>query len=66
MDKTTAIMDLVSAYDAYADLSELNVSAVADAPATTIPCAIAVSKASSTWCAASVSAISGATYEITC
>ncbi|HEX5540798.1 MAG TPA: LxmA leader domain family RiPP [Micromonospora sp.] len=66
MDKATAIMDLISAYDAYADVSELNVSAAADAPATTLPCAIAVSKASSTWCAASVSAVSGATYELTC
>ncbi|GJF23214.1 LxmA leader domain family RiPP [Streptomyces flaveolus] len=64
MDKSMAIMELVSHYDAYADVDELNITAAADAPATTPVCAASV--ASSSWCAASASAVSGATYELTC
>jgi hypothetical protein len=64
MEKTTAIMELVSNYNSYADVTELNVTAAADAPATSPVCAVSI--ASSTWCAASVSAVSGATYELTC
>lgn len=64
MDKTNAIMDLVSNYDAYADVAELNVTAAAEAPATTPVCAATI--ASSGWCAAGASAISGATYEAGC
>ncbi|WP_336621356.1 LxmA leader domain family RiPP, partial [Streptomyces sp. DH10] len=47
MDKSVAIMELVSNYDAYADVDELNISAAADAPATTPVCAASV--ASSSW-----------------
>ncbi|MGJ5755234.1 hypothetical protein FB563_3452 [Streptomyces puniciscabiei] len=64
MDKSTAIMELVSNYTSYADVTELNVTAAADAPATTPVCAVSI--ASSSWCAAGASAASGATYEITC
>ncbi|WP_323056123.1 LxmA leader domain family RiPP, partial [Streptomyces sp. NEAU-W12] len=38
MNKSVAIMELVSNYDAYADVDELNISAAADAPATTPVC----------------------------
>jgi hypothetical protein len=64
MSKSAAIMELVAGYDTYAEASELNVSAVADAPETSVPCAI--SAASSWKCAASVSASLGATYELSC
>jgi hypothetical protein len=39
--KTTAIMDLVAGYEAYADTEELQFEAAADAPATTLFCASA-------------------------
>ncbi|EDY62313.1 conserved hypothetical protein [Streptomyces pristinaespiralis ATCC 25486] len=64
MQNNTEIMDLIANYDAYADVDELNVTAAADAPATTPVCAASV--ASSTWCASAASAISGATYEAGC
>lgn len=63
--KSVAIMELVAGYDEYADANELQVGAVADAPETTIVCAASV--ASSKVCAsAAVSAIGGATYELSC
>lgn len=65
MDKSSAIMELVSSYNAYADASELNVGAASDAPATTPVCAVSI--ASSWYCAsAASSAISSATYELSC
>ncbi|MGW2329930.1 LxmA leader domain family RiPP [Streptomyces sp. NPDC001700] len=39
--KTTAIMELVAGYDAYADSEELQPTATADAPATSPFCASA-------------------------
>lgn len=41
MDKSTAIMELVSGYDEYAEVEELEQSAATDAPATTHYCAAA-------------------------
>lgn len=37
-EKNTPIMELVAGYNAYSDVSELNVSAVSDAPATSLVC----------------------------
>lgn len=65
MGKSDAIMDLVAGYDTYAEAGELNVTAAADAPETSWPCAI--SAASSKPCAsAAVSFVTGVTYEISC
>ncbi|GAB7182134.1 hypothetical protein ATKI12_1965 [Kitasatospora sp. Ki12] len=50
--KTTAIMELVAGYEAYAATEELQVDAAADAPATTIFCA----SAGASWLASAVSA----------
>lgn len=55
LDKSAEIMDLISSYSAYVDVSDLNVSSAVDPPATSPFCI-----------SASVSAVSGATYEITC
>ncbi|MDG9714531.1 MULTISPECIES: LxmA leader domain family RiPP [Streptomyces] len=63
MDKSVAIMELVSNYDAYTDVEELNISAAADAPATTPVCAIG---ASSGVCASAVSAAGALTYHKGC
>ncbi|GGY21957.1 LxmA leader domain family RiPP [Streptomyces djakartensis] len=63
MDKSVAIMELVSNYDAYADVEELNISAATDAPATTPVCA---ATASSAPCAAAASAVSAVTYHKGC
>ena len=49
------IAELVASYETYMDAGELEVSAVTDAPATTWYCV-----------SASVSLITGATYEATC
>ncbi|BDM67184.1 hypothetical protein HEK616_06710 [Streptomyces nigrescens] len=70
-NKSTVITDLVAGYSAYTEAGELNVSAAAGAPATTWVCvSVAASRVSSakcvSWAGASVSAASGATYEITC
>ncbi|MFD4141781.1 MULTISPECIES: LxmA leader domain family RiPP [unclassified Streptomyces] len=70
-NKSLVITDLVAGYNAYTEPSELNVSAAAGAPATTWVCvSVTVSRASSVkcagWAGASISAASGATYEITC
>ncbi|MEU1277923.1 LxmA leader domain family RiPP [Streptomyces sp. NPDC005805] len=70
-NKSTVIADLVAGYDAYTEVDELNVSAAAGAPATTWVCvSVAASRASSVkcgaWASAGASAVSGATYEITC
>ncbi len=71
-NKSSVITDLVAGYSAYTEAGELNVSAAAGAPATSPVCAsISVaSRISSAKCAsiasAATSAISGATYEITC
>ncbi|MFF8646403.1 LxmA leader domain family RiPP [Streptomyces sp. NPDC015345] len=64
MDKSMAIMELVSNYDVYADVDELNITAAADAPATSPVCA--VSAASSLACAASVRTVSQATFRAGC
>ncbi|MGK4582158.1 LxmA leader domain family RiPP [Kitasatospora sp. HPMI-4] len=69
MNKSASIMELVSNYDAYTAVEELNVAAASDAPATSPVCAwsVAVSYASSWYCAsAAASAVSSATYEATC
>ncbi|MFJ8626475.1 LxmA leader domain family RiPP, partial [Kitasatospora sp. NPDC093550] len=62
--------DLVAGYSAYTEAEELTVSAAAGAPATTWVCVSIASRASSakcaSWAGASISAASGATYEITC
>ncbi|MEU1849554.1 LxmA leader domain family RiPP [Streptomyces sp. NPDC019990] len=63
MDKSVAIMELVSNYDTYVDVDELNISAAADAPATTPVCAIGIS---SKICASAVSAVSAVTYHKGC
>ncbi|MFF8646402.1 LxmA leader domain family RiPP [Streptomyces sp. NPDC015345] len=63
MDKSLTIMELVSNYDVYADVDELNITAAADAPATSPIC---VSAASSAACAASVTAVSTATVKGGC
>ncbi|MDQ1008509.1 hypothetical protein HW130_18300 [Streptomyces sp. PKU-EA00015] len=55
MNSTDSIMDLVAGYETYMDASELDVTAVADAPATTWYCA-----------SAAVSFLSAITYEATC
>lgn len=69
-NKTMAITDLIAGYSAYTEAEELNVSAAAGAPATTWVCVSVASRASSAkcagWASAGASAISGATYEITC
>ncbi|AIA06992.1 hypothetical protein SAZ_34145 [Streptomyces noursei ZPM] len=66
-NKSTVITDLVAGYSTYTEAGELNVSAAAGAPATTYICAsVAISRVSSPRCAASASAVSGATYEWTC
>ncbi|MGW2329929.1 LxmA leader domain family RiPP [Streptomyces sp. NPDC001700] len=70
-NKSTVITDLVAGYSAYTDADELDVTAAAGAPATTLVCVSAtVSRASSakcvSWAGASISAASGATYEVTC
>ncbi|GIF40447.1 LxmA leader domain family RiPP [Actinoplanes xinjiangensis] len=62
--ENTEIVDLVAQYETYAEANELNLSAASDAPATSPVCA--ASAASSTWCAAGASAVSGATYEFVC
>ena len=41
MDKSSAIMDLVSGYETYSDVEELNTTAAADAPASTPACGAA-------------------------
>lgn len=64
MNRSTAIMELVAGYDSYAEASELSPNAVADAPETSVVCAI--SAASSWKCAASVGASIGATVEASC
>lgn len=64
MNKHASVMELVANYDAYTDAAELDVTAAADAPATTPVCA--ATAASSTWCAGGASAVSGATYEAGC
>lgn len=69
MSHNQSIVDLVAGYGAYASVDELNVHAAADAPATTPVCAatVAVSAASSGWCATgAVSAAGGATYKVGC
>ncbi|MFE9170739.1 LxmA leader domain family RiPP [Streptomyces kebangsaanensis] len=38
MEKTTAIMELLAGYEAYSDARELNVTAAAEAPATSPAC----------------------------
>lgn len=38
MDQSKAVMDLVSGYETYSDVEELNTTAAADAPATSAPC----------------------------
>lgn len=69
MSHDQSIVDLVAGYGAYASVDELNVHAAVDAPATTPVCAatVAVSVASSTWCASgAVSAAGGATFRVQC
>jgi hypothetical protein len=39
MNKSATIMELVAGYDAYSDVTELSVSATADAPGTSPFCA---------------------------
>ncbi|GAB7182133.1 hypothetical protein ATKI12_1964 [Kitasatospora sp. Ki12] len=70
-NKSAVITDLVAGYSAYTEAEELTVSAAAGAPATTWVCvSVSVSRVSSakcaSWAGASISAASGATYEITC
>ncbi|MEU7665042.1 LxmA leader domain family RiPP [Streptomyces lincolnensis] len=55
MNSNDSIMELVAGYETYMDADELDVTAVADAPATTWYCA-----------SAAASFISAATYEATC
>ncbi|MGW2041355.1 LxmA leader domain family RiPP [Streptomyces virginiae] len=55
MNSNDSIMALVAGYETYMDASDLDVTAVADAPATTWYCA-----------SAAVSFLSAATYEATC
>ncbi|GGO18957.1 MULTISPECIES: hypothetical protein [Micromonospora] len=56
LTKTDNIVDLVASYETYlGDTDELDVSAVADAPATTWYCA-----------SAAVSFLTSVTYEATC
>ncbi|PRW62044.1 LxmA leader domain family RiPP [Actinopolyspora mortivallis] len=64
MEKSAAIMELVSNYNTYADAGELNVTTASDAPATSPACAVsaAASAASSWYC---VSAASGASVSAT-
>lgn len=62
MIDNTTIVDLVANYGAYATVDELTMHSTVDAPATTVPCAVA----SSTYCAAGVGAAAGATYKIGC
>lgn len=69
MSHNQSIVDLVAGYGAYARVDELNIHAAVDAPATTPVCAatVAVSVASSTWCASgAASAVGGATYKVGC
>jgi hypothetical protein len=71
MTKSAAIMELVSGYEAYADVEELNVSAAAGAPATAWICvSVIASRVSSAkcagWASLGASAVSGATYERNC
>lgn len=66
MDRSVAIMELVSGYDTYADAHELGLNAVADAPETTWACVIVSARVSSWRCAASIGASVGATFEASC
>lgn len=69
MDNSTNILELVAGYEAYASADQLDVRAAVDAPATTPVCAasIAISAASSTWCASAASGASaGVTYHWGC
>ncbi|MET3804676.1 hypothetical protein ABIB25_001671 [Nakamurella sp. UYEF19] len=69
MNQTANIFELVAGYEAYTSADQLDVRAAADAPATTPVCvaSVAVSVASSWWCASAVSGASvGATYHLGC
>ena len=49
MRHEATITELVSGYEAYSEVEELKVSAAADAPATTMPCATPTTLPTPTW-----------------